>query len=609
MAIYSRRTALLISKAVALGIIVLYPSYAVSKGAQYSVRVRTGKKEQRVATPDNPIWSTQIDFTQSDNIPWSASDFAAIAQDGMNRVEINLDWGDIEPQKGHYDFRLLDRYMAAAAKAHLKLYLLFWESVWGGAGKNPPPWLTVRDVTSDGVPALEPPWWDPSSRRAYFDYVAHTIDRVKGSPGFGGVYASYGWLDSEWGPQPKGSHGVTGYAAADIRAFYRWLPRAYKSLAAFNQRWHTSYDNWSRIPVPRPGDRLFAVYQNFRHYSVVQAYSELSSLVRAHTNAPMFYYWGGDICGRIGPEVEGNDPDTFFQIAKKYHAIINLDDVDHAGLALLFSSLARSYRVPLLNEWTPWRKDLRPEIPQWLGHIGLAAPYEVGEDFFIYPPPSGRLGFRDAWAAYREWHVTLCKLIQGETPEQPVAVLVPTRNIAMSTNLDAFADLTQQLRDFWRHYYVLPHFITDQQVAQGIVRLEQFRAVIDLGHDRADLPALKTYAEKHPISDNLDQALTWLQPYLTLEPPFDSLEAVPTVDKSSVWLTLANCNGQKGYSGSITFDPKALGLNSVSPDVKDAKTHRRVPAIRISGDKIRWRIDLPPGGLQVLRLALAGRSR
>lgn len=49
----------------------------------------------------------------------------------MNRVEINLDWADIEPQDGAYDFRLLNRYMAEAAKAHLKIYLLFWESVWG----------------------------------------------------------------------------------------------------------------------------------------------------------------------------------------------------------------------------------------------------------------------------------------------------------------------------------------------------------------------------------------------------------------------------------------------------------------------------------------------
>ncbi|MGH9446925.1 MAG: beta-galactosidase, partial [Terriglobia bacterium] len=165
----------------------------------------------------HPFWWAQIDFTKPHNIAWDGADFATLARSGMSGVEINLDWAGVEPHDGAYDFRLLDRYMAEAARAHLKIYLLFWESVWGEKqGKNPPPWISARDLSSDGVKALEPPWWDEVSRKAYFDYVAHTIDHVKSSPGFGGVYAAYGWLDSEWGPAPKGSHGVTGYAPADI---------------------------------------------------------------------------------------------------------------------------------------------------------------------------------------------------------------------------------------------------------------------------------------------------------------------------------------------------------------------------------------------------------
>ena len=554
---------------------------------------------------DAPFWWAQIDFTKPQNIPWDESDFVTLAQSGMTGVEINMLWADIEPKKDQYDFKLLDRYMAEAAQAHLKIYLLFWESLWQeNQGKNPPAWIPARDESSDGIAAEEPPWWDTASRKAYFDYVAHTIDHVKASPGFGGVYAAYGWLDSEWGMPPKGSHGVTGYAPADIRAFYRWLPQAYKTIDSFNHRWDTSFHDWSDIPVPRPGDRLFPVYQRFRLYSVAEGFDAISHLVREHTNATLLYSWGGDICGRIGPEVQGNDPDTFFQVARKYHAIVNLDDANLPGLSLLFGSLARSYRVPLLEEWTPGH-DRISRTPQWLGHIGLAAPLEVGDDFFIYPPRAHDAGFEYGWSAYKEWHATLTQVIHGRTPEQPVAVIVPTRKIVLSANLNTSPNLTSELGDFWRHYRVLPHFVTDEQISQGVVDLQQFRAVVDLGDEITKLPALQRYSEHHPVLKSLDQAIPFLHQYVTVEPAADSLEVVPTVDGTSVWLTIANTDAQHAYSGTIRFDPAAVGLGSKFFRVRNAKTDQIVPATRSSNGKIQWQNKLAPGGFLVLHLNLS----
>ena len=100
----------------------------------------------------------------------------------------------------------------------------------------------------------------------------------------------------------------------------------------------------------------------------------------------MLYYWGGHISGRIGPGALGNDPDLFFKAAQRYHAIVVLDDANETGINLLFGSMARSYQVPLLQEWTPLSKGLREESAQWLGHLGMGSPFEVGIDFFIYPP-------------------------------------------------------------------------------------------------------------------------------------------------------------------------------------------------------------------------------
>lgn len=600
----NRNAIVLVSVAIFMVLSCLCPALGLSgtpqnAGTHIAALGRTG------ISSGAPVWGVQINFTKPHNVPWDVSDFAAIAHSGINRVEINLDWGDIEPEKGQYDFKLLDSYLTGTAKAHIKLILIFWESVWAERqGKNPPGWLTVRDLSSDGKTAQQPPWWDEASRQAYFDYVAHTIDHVKTNPGFGGLFANYGWLDAMWGPDRGDMHGPVGYAPADVQEFHRWLPQTYKTLAAFNWHWHTSYKSWSEIPAGKPGDDLFAVYQEFRHYSVKHAYDQLSRLVRAHTNAPMYYYWGGGLSGHGGPTVLGNDPDTFFEVAKRYHAIVVEDDVEDSGIALLFGDMARDYQVPLLQEWTPGR-DLLQEIPQWLGHVGLGAPFVVGEDFFIYPPSPRRPGWEAAWSAYQYWHAPLTKIIQGKSIEQPVAVLVPTRKITLSTDLNTFETLSQRLTDFWRSNYVLPHYITDQELADGVVSLRQFRAVVDLGNERDELPALKSFAANHPILTSLDQAASYLKPYLAVSPSTRSLEAVPVVNGASVWLTISNCDGTQAYSGTMSFDPAVVGLNSTSFSVKEVKTGNAVPATRSSDGKVQWHIDLPAAGFQVLQINLS----
>ncbi|MEO6965374.1 MAG: hypothetical protein ABI076_05690, partial [Acidobacteriaceae bacterium] len=402
----------------------------------------------------------------------------------------------------------------------------------------------------------------------------------------------------------KGSHGVIGYAPDDIRVFYRWLPREYKSITDFNRRWHTSYHAWSDVPAARPGEPFFPLYQQFRLYSVADSFDAMSRLVRAHTNATLVYAWGGDICGRMGPEVQGNDPDTFFQMARKYHAVVNLDDANLPGLSLLFGSMARAYQVPLLEEWTPGH-DRLSRTPQWLSHIGLAAPFAVGEDFYIYPPPHQDAGFVHGWNAYTNWHATLAKVIHGQTPEQPVAVIVPTRKIALSADLNIYPNLTTELTDFWRRYRVLPHFITDEEITTGVVDLRQFRAVVDLGDEIETLPALKNYSKLHPVLKTMEQALPFLHPYVAVDPVADSLEVVPTVNGSSVWLTIANTDAEHVYSGTMNFDPAAVGLGSTSFGVKNAKTGKIVPATRSSDGNIQWQVKVPAAELLVLHLNLS----
>ncbi len=574
---------------------------------------------QNIPGPGNRYWWVQVDYqrpgdTQSASRPWSDADFAAFSRAGLNGVEINLVWGDIEPRRDEYDFALLDSYLASAAKAHIKLYLIFWQSVWAEAppkvvGKNPPLWITGRDLTSQGMATNEPTWWDKDARRAYFDYICRTIEHVNGNPGFGGLFVNYGWLDAMWGPENyKGAgleptRGIAGYAPADVREFYQWLPRYYKTLAAFNKQWHSSYSDWSQVPAAKPGEPLFPVYQNFRYQSVLHTYSEISSLVRARTNAPMLYYWGGMMGGdSTGAGVMMNSPDLFFKIAKRYNAIVVLDDADYTGLALVFGSLARSYQVPLFEEWTPQSTDMTEESARWLGHLAMGAPYEIGADFFIYPPPKEPKGWEEAWQKFQAWHGTI-NLIRGETPEQPVAFLIPMKKIMFGMDLNAQNGLEVRLGNFWRAQHVMPHFITDEQVADKFVDLRQFKAVVDLGNERKDLPELAAYARKHPVLKNFNEALPYLTPYVVLDPAYDSLEVTPVVDGNSVWLTLANCSNDKGYDGIIQFDPQAVGLQLTDYDVALVKEGGSIPAIRTQDGKIQWRMSLPAAAFEVLRLS------
>ncbi len=599
--------------------VALYPASGLSENPGLSGAAKGSETARTIPSPGNPYWWVQIDYLkpgegQAASTPWTDADFEAFAKAGVNGVEINLVWGSIEPRRGEYDFALLDSYLTSAAKAHIGLYLIFWQSVWAEAppkvvGKNPPLWITGRDLTSEGMSTNEPSWWDKDSRQAYFDYVGRTVEHVNGKPGFGGLFANYGWLDAMWGPENyKGAgleptRGIAGYAPADIQEFHRWLSRTYKSLAAFNRKWQTAYTEWSQVPAAKPGEPLFSVYQNFRYQSVLQTYDKISRLVRARTKAPLLYYWGGMIGGdSTGVGVMMNAPDIFFKTAKRYNAIVVLDDADYTGLSLVFGSLARSYQVPLFEEWTPQESGMEEETARWLGHIAMGAPYEIGADFFVYPPPKNPAGWAAAWPKFQDWHATIAQ-IRGITPEQPVAILIPMKKIAFGPDLNALSGLEVHLGDFWRIHHVMPHFITDEQVADGIVDLGKFKAVVDLGNERADLPELNAYAEKHPVLKSLGEVLPLLRPYVTLNPAYDFLEVTPVVDGSSVWLTLANCSGQKAYAGSIEFDPQAVGLESTDFDVTIVKGGESVPASRTQDGKIQWRVSLPPAGFEVVRLS------
>ena len=539
-------------------------------------------------TQARPVWAVQLAWDDHGQA-WSESTFADLRRQGITAAELNLEWARLEPAQGRFAYAELDEDLRNASAAGVQLIPIFWESVWSG---NPPGWVGSREVTSTGAQGRLPAWWNPQARQAYFDYVTQTIAHIDRRPGFGGAFLDYGWLDAMWGPPPSGS-GISGYAPDDVARFHRWLPTQYGSLRRFNAAQGTHFAAWQDVPAALPGQPLFPVYQRFRAWSVLQTYGQLSALVRRETRAPLYYYWGGDFANA---GAFFNLPDTFFQLAHRYHATVVLDDAENAGLGLLFGSLARAYGVTLLQEWTPQSAGLAAESAQWLGHTGFGAPDEVGQDFFLY---QGGQEYDVGFPPYVKWLPVLARM-RGAYPLQPVAVYVSFAPVLHKP--DALSGITGSLRDLWANNPTAFTVVTDAELQNHVTSLDRFKAVLPLNGQ--DDPAIREYAAHggRVLSSPADLA-KYAPPYATFSPSGGVVEAVPTVDAAhrSAWLTVAEVSPQWGFDGTATVHFDGLGLPDGPYHLADAANGAEIPAATVSGG-LQVPLHMQPGDFAVWEL-------
>lgn len=527
--------------------------------------------------------------------PWPVSTFAAMAAKGIHRAEINMEWSSVEPSPGHFDFTLLDGDLANAAKAGVKVIPIFWYSVWNG---NPASWITDYDVGSNGITSQVPVWWSASNRQAYFTYIQQTIAHIKDSPGFGGAFLDYGWLDYMWGPTLGGS-GVNGYAPADVARFHQWLPTHYHSLAAFNTEYGTGYTAWADVPAATPGQALFPVYQAFRDWSVQETYARMSAIYRKETNAPLYFYWGGSFSG-FGSAF--NLPDTFFAVAKQYHGTVVLDDANWTGLPILFGSLARAYGVPLFEEWTPNQTGLHAEIAEFMGHFGFEFPEAAGMDFFLYDGGQDyNIGFPVYTAA-----IPLLSQMKGTYPQQPVAIYISYDSIF--TNPGALSGTQNLLATLWRQDPTGVSVVTSAELSAGVVHLSSFQAVYPL--TGASDPVIMAYAAHggHVVSSPTG-LLQYAHPYANLAPSTQDVEVVPTVDASehTAWMTVAGVNPSQAWTGQLTLNFAGLGLPAGSYRLVNLATGKTIAAT-VTAQGLTVSLAVPPGFFEVWHLVPAAAS-
>lgn len=520
------------------------------------------------ATPAAAIWSTQMQFTDPSGAPWSTDAFAALKSDGMNTVEVNLAWNTLEPTRGSFDFSILDAELAHAAAAGIKLVPIFWQSVWGG---NPAQWITSREVTNTGAQGSSPAWWDLSEQQDYFDYVTSTVAHIKGAVAYGGSILDYGSLDAQW----HDPAGYGGYAPADVAEFHRWLPGEYGTLAKFNAKFHTSYVSWDDVPSAQPGDAVFPAFQEFRVWSVEDTYGRLTGAVRKLSSGPLFYYYGG----HLGNARDyANLPDIFFRLARTYHVTIIEDAADSTGLGLLFGSLAQSYGVPLMQEWTARASGLQAEAGQWLVHYGFGEPNAAGEDFFIH---DGTDKDKIGYPIYTRW-LPYLKDLNGSYPRQPVALYVSFASAHGDPNAIDDSAVENEIAADWSDAQTGFTVVTDEEVEHHIVDLSQFQAVLPM--NGTDTYLQQYAANGGHLLTSPDQLGKYAQPYAKVTASH-LIETVPTVapDRKSAAIMIAEVNQFYDYSGSVTVQTRGLGLKTGPYHLVDKTNGAVLPQKAVSG--------------------------
>jgi len=557
--------------------------------AAFAAALLTVPTGASAAPAHSSTWATQMQFTDNSGQPWSTDAFTELKNDGMNTVEVNMAWNTLEPSRGTFNFTVLDTELANAAAVGLKVVPIFWQSVWGG---NPASWITSHELTDTGAVGNSPEWWNQADQQEYFNYVTSTVKHIQHSAGYGGAILNYGWLDAQW-HEPS---GIGGYGPADVAKFHQWLPTRYGTIARFNQRYHTTFASFDDVPAAKIADPLFPVFQAFRLWSVEDTYGRLTAAVRRISNGPLFYYYGG----HLGNARDyGNLPDIFMRLARKYRVTEIEDAADSTGLSVLFGSLARSYGVPLMQEWTARDSGLAPEAAQWLVHYGFSMPAGAGEDFFIHDgTDKDKIGF----PIYTKWLPHL-KSINGSYPQQPVAVYV---SFAAAHGDPAGGDLgavENQLAGIWSRTQTGFTVVTDEEVAHHVVDLDTFKAVLPVnGTDGY----LQSYAARggHVLTSD-SQLSTYSKPYATITAAH-LIETVPTVapDKKSAQIMIAEVNQFYDYNGSITANFAGLGMKPGKYHLVDADTGAAIPQKAVTGgvcapaqmtgaDMKEW--DLVPG--------------
>lgn len=181
-------------------------------------------------------------------------DLARMKEVGFNSMAAHVDWYDIEPAPGEFNFERLDRLMDLVEQHGLRILLWPWPELQ-------PEWVARQYPDGQWVSVTEfkpgPACWDhPEVRKLTDRFVRTVVSRYKNRP------SVLAWdVGAEAGVWVSAATPVDRSAVADLYCYcphtaarYReWLKQKYGMLGKLNEIWATYYKDWSEIQPVRVG--------------------------------------------------------------------------------------------------------------------------------------------------------------------------------------------------------------------------------------------------------------------------------------------------------------------------------------------------------------------
>ncbi len=204
---------------------------------------------------------------------WAAymdRDLANMKRVRFNTLAVHVDWCDIEPAPGRFEFDRLDIVMDLAEKHGLRVLLWPWPELQ-------PEWVVQEYpdsemIASDGYRPSVACCDHPAVRALVARFVDRVVRRYRDRPSVlaWDLGAEAGnWVSSINNPidQPRTAR-LYCYCDHTVRRYRDWLKQKYGSIEKLNETWATYYDRWSQVQPVRTGifERAQAFWVDWREF-------------------------------------------------------------------------------------------------------------------------------------------------------------------------------------------------------------------------------------------------------------------------------------------------------------------------------------------------------
>lgn len=239
---------------------------------------------QRSPEPFVPVgvWyagDTAADRESTDPTATAGEDLATIRSLGFNTITVPVDWVSVEPQPGQYRLTPLERLLARAERAELKVILQLQTDPapeWLGARHPDASAVTEAGERIPGVSCVD----HPGVREDLGAFIHAVAARASG---FAAFHAADVWGDPRAVPRGLNEGGADAcFCPHTLRRFRRWLMAQYGTLGEVNRAWSRSFKAWDDVGAAGSTDSpTSAERQDWRGFLAQQLQEDLQFRVQA----------------------------------------------------------------------------------------------------------------------------------------------------------------------------------------------------------------------------------------------------------------------------------------------------------------------------------------